>query len=420
MVELSPRFQRCPPHHADVPAWYVTPPELTGCIHRFYDTSPVSPSGRYLALTRLPSETQPPFPGDSADIVVIDLASAEWSVVGKSRGFDTQLGAQVQWGKDDTELFYNDMDTNEWRPFCVRVNPFSGEHTLFDRPVYTVSPSGDFMAAPCLLRMPLTQPGYGVIAPSHRIPISAPADPTDGLWLTSLKNGQSRLILSLERVAEEIKEIRNGMSAINGTLLGFHVKWNPQGNRLMFVVRIRSRGENTKRRLNYVLSVRPDGTDLQLALPARIWAKGGHHPNWYPDGENIVQNLNLHGDGLQFCAYHYSGANLRALSRTILGGGHPTIHRSGTHLLTDAYLKEPVAYGDGSVPIRWINLNTQTEEVLLRVQSAPKYAGISNELRVDPHPAWDRSGQRIIFNCTDEGSRRVCLADLSSRINPMQ
>jgi hypothetical protein len=420
MFDLSPRFERYPAHYAAVPAWYVTPLGLTSCIHRFYDSSPVSPSGRYLALTRLPSEERPPLPGENADIIVVDLATAEWSAVGRSRGFDTQLGAQVQWGRDDTELYYNDMDTEEWRPFCVRTNPLTGERTEFVRPVYSISPDGEFMASPCLLRIALTQPGYGVIAPAHRIPLNASADPADGLWVTSLRDGQSRLVLSLEKITESIDEIRSDMRAINGTLFGFHVKWSPQGDRLMFIVRLRCRGERTKRRLNYVLTLRPDGTDLQMALPGRIWAKGGHHPNWFPDGKNIVQNLNPFGDGLRFCAYHYSGTELRCLSRTIRGGGHPTIHRSGTHLLTDAYLKEPVAYGDGSVPIRWIDLRTQTEEALLRVQSAPQYVGISRELRVDPHPAWDRTGQRIVFNCTEQGRRRVGMADLSTRVAPGQ
>jgi len=38
-----------------VPVYCVTPGG-TGYIHRYYDSSPFSPSGRYFAVTRLPFE----------------------------------------------------------------------------------------------------------------------------------------------------------------------------------------------------------------------------------------------------------------------------------------------------------------------------------------------------------------------------
>ncbi|HRS96487.1 MAG TPA: hypothetical protein P5179_14550, partial [Candidatus Latescibacteria bacterium] len=53
-VRLSERFERYRAFSPAVPIWCITPDGLDRCIHRFYDTSPVSPSGRYVALTRLP------------------------------------------------------------------------------------------------------------------------------------------------------------------------------------------------------------------------------------------------------------------------------------------------------------------------------------------------------------------------------
>ncbi len=413
---LAGRFEPYLAHGPKWPAWYVTPPDLTGCIHRFYDTSPLSPSGRYLALTRLPSEDRPPLPGERADIVVVDLQRAQWKVVAQTMAFDTQLGAQLQWGAGDGELFFNDMEPRAWRPFCVRLDPRDGRRIRFEHPVYMVSPDGRRFAAPCLLRMPLTQPGYGVVAPLHRIPPSLPADPEDGLWVTSVDSGSGELVLSLARIADEIAEIRNDLQQFSGVLHGFHVKWNPQGDRIMFVVRMRCGGKVAGRRRNYIVTVRPDGADPALALSARIWQRGGHHPDWCPDGRTIVQNLNPYGDGLRFCTFDHRGGNLRCLSKTWPGGGHPTVHSGGRFLLTDAYQDEPVAYGDGTVPIRLIDLREQTEERLLRIETAPRVSGWSNELRVDPHPAWDRSGLRFVINCTDQGRRRVVLVDLTQRL----
>ena len=42
-----------------VPVWCVTPGEGR-CIHRFFDTSPISPAGRYMALFRMPQEESTP------------------------------------------------------------------------------------------------------------------------------------------------------------------------------------------------------------------------------------------------------------------------------------------------------------------------------------------------------------------------
>ena len=44
-----------------------------GVIHRFFDTSPISPSGKYVALFRMPYENKTPKPSDAGDVIVIDV-----------------------------------------------------------------------------------------------------------------------------------------------------------------------------------------------------------------------------------------------------------------------------------------------------------------------------------------------------------
>jgi hypothetical protein len=100
------------------------------------------------------------------------------------------------------------------------------------------------------------------------------------------------------------------------------------------------------------------------------------------------------------------------MSLTLLGSGHPTLHPNGRQIVTDAYPKEPVAFGDGTTPIRLLDLQTGEAEVLVRIQVVPAYTGPKNELRVDPHPAWDRGFRRIAFNACPDGTRRVYVADL--------
>lgn len=47
-------------------------------------------------------------------------------VIAETRGWETQMGANIQWGNSDTELYYNDVDTTTWRPFAVQHNVLTG------------------------------------------------------------------------------------------------------------------------------------------------------------------------------------------------------------------------------------------------------------------------------------------------------
>lgn len=87
----------------------------------------MSPSGRYVGLFRLPYESVSPKPGDAGQVVLVDLKTGKEKSVAHARGWEVQLGANVQWGKTDHELLFNDVDTLSWKAFCTVLDPFSGK-----------------------------------------------------------------------------------------------------------------------------------------------------------------------------------------------------------------------------------------------------------------------------------------------------
>ncbi len=426
---ISSHFPKYTQFNPLVPVWCVTP-NSGKIIHRFFDTSAFSPSGRYLALTRFPFEDRLPKPADVAEIILVDLETGEEQVVADTRGWDTQLGAQVQWGVSDTELFFNDVDTKTWQVFGIRLDPFSGQKKTLDGSVYMISPDGRWAASPCLLRIGKTQAGYGVIIPSERVPINQGAPSDDGIFITDILTGESKLLISIKEIVERATPELKLEEYENGDFYGFHVKWNPQGDRLMFVLRWLPRdnqnwfsflkkklfkNKQKKKKLN-LITMKSDGSDVHVAIPNSEWSKGGHHPNWCPDGETVMMNLNIHGQGLRFVTAKYDGSNYGTAIDSILGSGHPTLHPNGRHILTDAYPHEPLAFGDGTTPIRLIDMEMGTEKTLVRIQTNPLFAGPHRELRVDPHPAWDRNFKRIAFNACPDGTRKVYIADLTEEI----
>jgi len=422
-VALSSVFPAYEEFETRVPVRCVTP-NAPGTIHRFYDTSPFSPSGRYLAVTRLPSEHRRPRPGEIAHVLVVDLEAGTTNTVAETRGWDTQLGAQVQWGSDDRSLYFNDVDVRTWRPFGVRLDPLSGARTILDGTIYMISPDGRWSASPCLRRTAITQAGYGVVVPRRKIPVNHGAAEDDGIYLTNTTTGESRLLISIAQIANAAGVPLRDHKYERGDFYGFHVKWNPQGTRLLFVLRWLPRkwrpawlGQASRQDgLKNVVTLDADGNNIRVAIPDAMWSNGGHHPNWCPDGEHVLMNLNVHGDGLRFVRAKFDGSTCETLVPQVRGSGHPTIHPSGTHLVTDAYLKESPSFGDGTVPIRWVNLHTLEETTLVRIRTKQPGNRPTGPLRVDPHPAWDTSFRRLAFNACPDGRRRVFVASLHELI----
>lgn len=418
---LSSSFPRYSKFNPPVPIYCLTP-NTDAVIHRFFDSNPISPSGRYLAVTKFPCEDRTPRPGEAAQIVVVDLDTGSEKVVAETLGWDTQLGAQVQWGSSDDALFFNDIDTEKWIPVGVQLDINTRKIHHLPGTIYHVSPDGKHVASPCLLRTARTQLGYGVLAPPNKIPVNHGAPDDDGLYVTNLVTDECRLLVSLRQIVDACPALQEDEYR-NGNFYAFHAKWNPQGDRLMLVVRwvpptpvwrrLLSKAASKKYMRKHVVTMAADGTDVQLAVSAEDWARGGHHPNWCPDGRHVMMNLNIHGDGLRFVQFRYDGGPPEIMHNA-MGSGHPSLHPNGRFVLTDTYPYEAISYGDGTVPIRLIDMSTDTEHVLARMMMQPGYVGSSREMRVDAHPAWDSSGTIVIFNGFANGTRQVFAADTSA------
>jgi hypothetical protein len=385
-------------------------------IHRFFDTSPISPSGRYVALFRLPNETRPPQPGESGEVVVIDLFSGQERVVAISRGWETQVGANVQWCHADTDLFFNDVDVATWTPHAVQLDIFSGATRRLDGTVFTVSPDGRQLASYNLATSRRIQVGYGVVLPEAHTPRNRGAVDTDGLFVTDIATGKAKMIASIRDI---VARAAPSLSIDHPEPLEFYcfqIRWNPAGTRLMSFLRWfdpTDPSPNAKRLA--LLTLKPDGSDIRVAVSATQYARGGHHPMWCPDGEHLTLNLNIRDNTseLDLVQVRFDGSDLHSIHPR--GSGHPSMHPTLPFVLTDAYPREPVTRQDGTAPLRLIDLRSKTETVLAHVPLTRSDAvQLTSEHRVDAHPSWDRTGRYIVFNGVHEDTRAVFAADMSA------
>ena len=381
-----------------------------GVIHRFFDTSPISPSGNYVALFRMPYENKSPRPGDAGDVMVLDLQTGKEIFSVKSRGWEVQLGANVQWGASDKELLFNDVDTTDWKAFCKLVDPLTGKERRLDGTIFMASNDGRRIASYNLVKSTYAQVGYGVVIPKKLVQRNIGPAADDGIDITEVASGKTKRIASIKDIYEKTLPSIAIANPQDYEYYCFQVKWNPQGTRLLTTVQWSPLKGGA--RLRSVITMRPDGSDIRTAITPGQWARGGHHVNWMPDGEHLSMNLDVDSkEGLELISVKWDGTGLKTVF--IPGSGHPSFHPDGLPLIvTDAYPNEPVTAKNGIVPIRLLHTGTGKEEKLAEVFVSNQ----EGEFRIDPHPAWDRTGRYVVFNGYLGNTRNVFVADLENII----
>lgn len=418
---LDGKFPRYTDFEPKVPTWCVTP-TLDGCIHRFFDTSPFSPSGRYLAVTQFLQEENLPKPGEKAKIVLVDLETGKESIVSETLGWETQMGANLNWGTDDETLYFNNVDPDTWKPYIVKLNPFTRSEEYLEGSIYRISPDGKQIISADATKMRRTQYGYGVVIPDEYVGRNYGLASDDGLYMTDTETGKQKLLVSMKDVFKNAEPKIDEAYYENGECYGFHCKYNPQGDRLLFTMRWMPKQIKAPWNLNqtgglefFVVTMKPDGSDIHVAVGPKEWEKVGHHINWFPDGKRLSMNLCIDGDSEMYLVQvNYDGTGLKKITESVPGSGHPTVHPNERQILTDSYEHEKMAEGDGTVPLRWIDLDEGTEETLVKINVANDAQKRIVGLRVDPHPAWDNTHQFIAFNGFVEGTRRVFVSDMRS------
>ena len=386
--------------------------------HRFFDSSAISPSGRYVCATRTRREGPADVtPGDVAEVVVYDLQKKRkdrFPVVYRrpTAAWDAQLGAQVQWGASDDDLYFNDVvgTRSDGAPIVrgVRSDWQRGRETRLPTPVYHVTRDGARAAAPRdLAALRMTQDGYGVVATPAQL--RHLETQKDGVHVLDLRtNATAFLELSALVAAAELDsrprtvaggDARRGAECHRHV---FHVKWNAKGTRLLVVVRARGHG-CPRGDANHALTVDPDGADVKVVA---TWLRDGNHPNWLEDGR-----LSMNYEG-KVCAFDdVEGASCQVLSER--ASGHPVgVPGRGDLVVTDTYAKEHAAFGleAGEAALRV--LSGGDREAWLGVFPVAALGTMPTDVwRCDAHPAFDVKGRRLALNVWVRGSRRVAVTD---------
>ena len=423
-MQIHRSFQKYTAFNPKVPVWCLTS-ELDGCMHRFFNSSPVSPSGKYVAVFQLPFEDRQPVSGEYGNVIIIDLLDGGHFIAAQTCGWEPQLGANITWGATDHELFFNDVDIDTWTTFAWKIDPFSKQKVKLGGTVYQISPDGKWLLSPDVTLLGRVQSGYGVVVPREGLRRSPGLTADDGFFLTNTTSGESHLIVSIKDLILKATPSVSIKNIEQYEFYGSHCEFNPQGTKIMMSLAwfehtgddVWNYAENKLRTLHFAwFTMDFSGGPIYCALGPDQFSKGAHHAKWCPDGEHISLNLRLNRRAMLFVSFRYDGSELKEIIQNVQGSGHPSVHPNG-YIVTDTYLGswDYPQYGDGTVPIRWIDIYSGKETHAIRIPSEQPCEDFV--LRVDPHPAWDASYRYLVFNGYLNGSRRVFFADMNTLIH---
>ena len=357
-------------------------------------TIPWNASGRYIVALRTEFVDRMPGPDDPADVILLDTSN-DYAVraVDTSRGWNVQQGTMLYWNPADPEnqFFFNDRDTETGKVFTalydIKEDRRVREYKFEDTPVGNggVAFDGMHFAAINYARMARLRRVTGYAgAWDWTEGVSAPED--DGIFLVDVETGEKRLLVSFRQLAEAVRRERPEIDSM--PLFINHTLWSRDGERLFFFARANF---GKPGRLNASFTIARDGSDLR-----RQQTHIGGHPEW-DAGSRMIGSI-----AKRQAIFDVDSQKLVELigDRDVFPDPEGDIALSpDLEWLANGYKDDGKVY--------YIVHNRRTGETL-RSAGYDLYGRVSGDLRCDPAPRWNRTGDRLLIpSMMEDGTRQM-------------
>lgn len=360
--------------------------------HHFYGYYGINPwdiSGRNHLALEVESHTHRPVPSDIARIGLVNRETHKFASYASTSAFNLQQGSMMHWIGD--EFTFNDWE--EGRLVSRALNPITGEIRSIQGAIAAVSPTEPIAIGLNYQRMAFCRSvvGYASELESTEI-ISQPED--DGLFQLNLKDGTSKLVLSIAEVISKAKdeELNDGRAWFN------HILFNTDGTRVLFFCRVRFE----KGFYSSLWTVNPDGTDLEMQIPFGYRVS---HFDWKTPTQILVSSDIVNEMG--FVEFTDGIRDFKPIGRGVLpNDGHASYSPDRQWLLCDTYPRGPERLAE----LMLYDIAENRKIVLGKFHHNEQFSG---DIRCDLHPRWSADGKTITFDSVHEDSRQIYIIDLT-------
>lgn len=348
----------------------------------YYNISPENEEGDILYLKVTNEDVR----GSLVEPSQIMLKDKEGKItkIAKTKVWNWQQGCMLQWlPKDNKHIIFNDLD-NSSDNYISKVIDKSGRIIkMYTIPIYSVSKTGKYALSLNFSRLAAMRPDYGYF----NLPFNnLPPDNEDGIWYVDLKTGTTSLLLTLEQLKafSYVKTMYDAKHKVN------HIDIAPDGSKFMFL----HRWIGPKGRFTRLVVCNKNGSNLKILNGDTMVS----HCCWLNSSE-ILAFCNYKGD-VGYYKFDLNTETAMLYSKLLPRvDGHPSISPDGKYIITDTY---PNLSRFSSLCL----FNIEKEEIK-KVGDFYQSLRYNKEIRCDLHPKWDTSGNKIYFESTHQGNRKL-------------
>ena len=329
------------------------------------------------------------------------LENGKFTAVAETTAWNFQQGAMLQYHPFLKDTIYYNVFKDD-RECTVTHNYVTGEKKYTDRATACVSPDGKWGMAVNFARIFAFRPGYGYagsVDPNEGV--NAPAD--DGIFLTDMNTGKSRLLVNYPAVA------KLGGYAPEDKLLVNHITFNPASNRYVALVR------------DFPVPPRKEWewTTVLMAgdLKGNIWklpANGyASHYVWRDEKHLIIHSASEEAGKKRLYQINTDDGSFVELDLPYCrerkqGDIHCNVSPDGKYVIGDGY---PL---DGYRTVVGYNLETGTYRELFGSRTVRPSV---TDIRCDLHCLFAFEGKYISYDTVENGTRQIAIIPAEELLN---
>lgn len=391
-------------------------PEREHCFFGYYDMSPESSDGKRVLINKSQFNDHMPSKEDTLELGYVEKNNGNYHKIGSTTAWNFQEGCRLQW-MDNSKVVFNIRDGAKYKATLYDID-LEKEVRVYELPVYSLSSDGANA-----LSYNFNRNRYCY---AHDKDDELTDYKNDGIYLIDMLTGECKLIISLQKLAEENNAleydnwVEHTVFSPDGQHFFFHHRWN-DGNGAMQtnfyvsnlngnLVKLISKGfcshagwkDNTTitawgripRGINKAQSVQSPLFRKMLRIAVKIY-------HALVKSDKARQKLT--NDSYVFFNA-ITGENNKLENPDFVSDGHCTWNDSGNLMLTDTY---PTSENKRKL---MIYSEDEKETYLLgefysypEIWDKEKYALAG--IRCDLHPKWSYDHKTIYIDSTHDGYR---------------